>query len=141
MVLKRLPKDISVRMSVIYHWQNAPALRCYQLATEYMPINEENIEANLARTKLTLSLMLEQGKISQSEYEEALKEKINFNYNPEAGKVMKTSNQSYFVDEVIKSLKNYLMQTGHYTEQAALDIIYNNGLHIYSTMDPKIQTA
>jgi penicillin-binding protein 1A len=127
--------------------RNLSLAECASLAgitnwpTEYMPINEENIEANLARTKLTLSLMLEQGKISQSEYEEALKEKINFNYNPEAGKVMKTSNQSYFVDEVIKSLKNYLMQTGHYTEQAALDIIYNNGLHIYSTMDPKIQTA
>lgn len=109
--------------------------------SEYMPINEENIEANLARTKLILSLMLEQGKITQSEYDEAVKEKINFQYNPEAGKVMKTSNQSYFVDEVIRNLKNYLMKTSGYTEQAALDIIYNNGLHIYSTMDPKIQSA
>lgn len=109
--------------------------------TKYMPISEENIEANLARTKLTLGLMLEQGKINQSEYDEALSEKITFNYNPEAGKVTQTSNQSYFVDEVIKSLKNYLMTTGHYTEQAALDIIYNNGLHIYTTMDPKVQNA
>lgn len=109
--------------------------------TKYMPIDEDNIEANLARTKTTLGLMLEQGKISQSEYDEALNEKIAFQYNPEAGKVMKTSNQSYFVDEVVKSLKYYLMQTGGYTEQAALDIIYNNGLHIYSSMDPKIQNA
>ncbi|NLE25665.1 MAG: penicillin-binding protein 1A [Clostridiaceae bacterium] len=109
--------------------------------TKYMPINEDNIEANLARTKTTLGLMLEQGKITQSEYDEALSEKIAFHYNPEAGKVMKTSNQSYFVDEVIKSLKQYLMQTSGYTEQAALDIIYNNGLHIYSSMDPKIQKA
>ena len=109
--------------------------------TKYMPINEANIEANLARTKTILGLMLDQGKITQSEYEEALNEKIVFKYNPEAGKVMKTSNQSYFVDEVIKNLKNYLMQTSGYTEQAALDIIYNNGLHIYSTMDPKVQRA
>lgn len=109
--------------------------------TKYMPIDEDNIEANLARTKTTLGLMLDQGKITQSEYDEALNEKIAFQYNPEAGKVMKTSNQSYFVDEVIKNLKIYLMQTSGYTEQAALDIIYNNGLHIYSSMDPKIQNA
>jgi len=109
--------------------------------TKYMPINETNIEANLASTKTILGLMLEQGKITQSEYDEAMNEKIEFKYNPDAGKVMKTSNQSYFVDEVIKSLKNYLMQTNGYTEQAALDIIYNNGLHIYSTMDPKVQKA
>ncbi|NLZ82565.1 MAG: penicillin-binding protein 1A, partial [Clostridiales bacterium] len=106
---------------------------------KYMPISDENIEANLARTKLTLGLMLEQGKISQSEYDEALSEKIAFKYNPEAGKVTQTSNQSYFVDEVIKKFKYYLMETGNYTEQTALDIIYNNGLHIYTTMDPKVQ--
>lgn len=109
--------------------------------TKYMPINEENIEANLTRTKLTLGLMLEQGKITQSEYDEALSEKITFNHNPEAGKVTQTSNQSYFVDEVVKNLKLYLMNTGHYTEQAALDIIYNNGLHIYTTQDSKVQRA
>ena len=109
--------------------------------TKYMPINEENIEANLARTKLTLGLMLEQGKITQSEYDEAIAEKINFKYNPEAGKVTETSNQSYFVDEVVKNLKYYLMETGNYTEKTALDIIYNNGLHIYTTMDPKVQNV
>jgi len=109
--------------------------------TKYMPINEENIEANLARTKMILGLMLEQGMITQSEYEEAINEKIEFKYNPEAGKVMQTSNQSYFVDEVIKSVKEALMKTYGYTEQAALDIVYNSGLHIYSTMDPKVQKA
>ena len=71
--------------------------------TKYMPINEKNIEANLARTKMILGLMLEQGKITQSEYDEAINETINFKYNPEAGKVMQTSNQSYFVDEVVKA--------------------------------------
>lgn len=127
--------------------RNLSLAECASLAgitnwpTKYMPIKAENIEANLARTKTTLGLMLDQGKITQSEYDEALAEKIIFNYNPEAGKVMKTSKQSYFVDEVVKSLKTYFMQTSGYTEQAALDIIYNNGLHIYSSMDPKIQNA
>ncbi len=109
--------------------------------TKYMPISENNIEANLARTKMILGLMLEQGKITQSEYDEAINEEINFKYNPEAGKVMQTSNQSYFVDEVVKSVKESLMKVYGYTEQAALDIVYNSGLHIYTTMDPKVQKA
>ena len=108
---------------------------------KYMPIDDEKIEANLNRTKMILGLMLEQGMISQSEYEEAVNEEINFKYNPEAGKVMQTSNQSYFVDEAIKSVKEQLMKTYGYTEVAALDIIYNSGLHIYTTMDPKVQDA
>lgn len=127
--------------------RNLSLAECASLAgitnwpTKYMPINEENIEANLTRTKMILGLMLEQGKISQSEYDEAVSEKIAFDYNPEAGKVMETSKQSYFVDETIKSVKEYLMKSYGYTEQAALDIIYSSGLHIYSTMDPKVQNA
>ncbi len=129
--------------------RNLSLAECASLAgitnwpTKYMPIDEENIEANIARTKVILGLMLEQGKINQSEYDEAVKEaeNINFKYNPEAGKVMQTSNQSYFVDEAIKSVKEYLIKVYGYTDQAALDIIYNSGLHIYTTMDPKVQTA
>lgn len=109
--------------------------------TKYMPINEQNIERNLTRTKMILGLMLEQGMITQSEYDEAIQEKIEFKYNPEAGKVMQTSNQSFFVDEAIKSVKNHMMKTYGYTEQAAIDFIYNSGLHIYTTMDPKIQSV
>ncbi|MCX7773738.1 MAG: penicillin-binding transpeptidase domain-containing protein, partial [Clostridia bacterium] len=81
------------------------------------------------------------GKITQSEYDEAIAENIQFKYNPEAGKVMQTSKQSYFVDEAIKSVKEQLMNTYGYTEKAALDIIYNSGLKIYTTMQPKVQNA
>ncbi len=108
---------------------------------KYMPINEEKIEANLARAKTILGLMLEQGMINQSEYDEAVSEKIVFKYNPEAGKVMETSAQSYFVDEAIKSVKNKLMQAYGYTEKSALDLIYTSGIHIYTTMQPKVQKA
>lgn len=111
------------------------------LPSKYMPIDEERQEANLSRMKMILGLMLEQGMITQSEYDEAVNEEIHFNYNPQAGKVMQTSNQSYFVDEAIKNVKEELMKTYGYTEMAALDIIYNSGLHIYTTMDPKVQDA
>ncbi|HOK42578.1 MAG TPA: PBP1A family penicillin-binding protein [Thermoclostridium caenicola] len=109
--------------------------------SKYMPINEDNIKANLERTRMILGLMLEQGKITQAEYEEAMAEEIKFKYNPEAGKVMQTSNQSYFVDEAIKAVKSELMKKYQYNEQAALDIIYNGGIHIYTTLQPKVQAA
>ena len=73
--------------------------------TKYMPINNETIEANITRTKMILGLMLEQGAITQSEYDEAISEDIAFQYNPEAGKIMQTSKQSNLVDEAIKSVK------------------------------------
>ena len=107
--------------------------------TKYMPTNETNIEANLEREKTILGLMLEQNMITQSEYDEAMAEKVQFHFNPEAGKVTKTSNQSYFVDEVIKSVKTELMKRYQYNDQAAVDIIYNGGLHIQTTMQPKVQ--
>lgn len=109
--------------------------------TKYMPIDEENITANLARTEVILDLMLEQGMVNKNEYEEAMAEDIQFKYNPQAGKVMQTSNQSYFVDEAIKSVKFDLMQKYQYSEQTALDIIYNSGLQIYTTVQPKVQSA
>src|SRR5690606_22403162 len=89
--------------------------------SKYMPTTESNIKANLERARMILGLMLEQGKITQAEYDEAMAEDIQFKYNPEAGKVTQTSNQSYFVDEVIKAVKNELMKRYQYNEQAALD--------------------
>lgn len=111
--------------------------------SKYMPISETNIKANLERTRMILGLMLEQGKISEAEYQEAMAETetMQFSYNPEAGKVTKTSNQSYFVDEVILAVKTELMKKYNYNEQAALDIIYNGGIHIYTTLEPKVQSA
>ncbi len=108
---------------------------------KYMPINAENIEANMERAHICLNLMLEQGLISQSEHDAAIAEKVQFKYNPQAGKVTTTSLQSYFVDEVIRRVKNDLMQARGYSELTALTIIYGNGLKIHTTMDPKIQSV
>jgi penicillin-binding protein 1A len=107
----------------------------------YMPINEENIEANIERAHLCLRLMLEQELITQAEYDRAKAEKIRFNYNPEAGKVTTTSQQSYFVDEVIRTVKRDLMTQYGYSEQTALSVIYNNGIQVQTTLDPKVQAA
>lgn len=106
-----------------------------------MPITEENIKANIERAHLCLRLMLNQELITQSQYDRAKAEKIQFNYNPEAGKVTTTSSQSYFVDEVIRSVKRDLMTQYGFAEQTALTVIYSNGIQVQTTLEPKVQKA
>ena len=85
--------------------------------------------------------MLEQELISQEEYELAMQEEIQFTFNPGAGKVTKTSIQSYFVEEVIKQVKKDLSEQKGISPQTAEDMIYNSGLKIYTTLEPKVQSA
>ncbi|NLK68800.1 MAG: penicillin-binding protein 1A [Clostridiaceae bacterium] len=109
--------------------------------TRYVPSSEENIENNIERTHTILGLMLEQGMISEMEFEQAMQQKINFVYNPSAGKETKTSTQSYFVDEVVKSVIKDLSEQKGISTQTAEDMVYNSGLSIYTTLEPKVQNA
>ncbi|NLM09788.1 MAG: penicillin-binding protein 1A [Clostridiaceae bacterium] len=112
-----------------------------QWPSRYIPSSEENIKNNLERAHMILGLMLEQGMIAQAEYEQAVQEEINFVYNPSAGKATKTSTQSYFVDEVVKAVIRDLSEQKGISTQTAEDMIYNSGLKIYTTLEPKVQKA
>lgn len=107
-----------------------------QFPTKYDPlVNPEN---NKKRQSVILKKMRELGFITQKEYEQAKNEELNF--------VKKDASaseryQSYFVDAAIDQVIEDLMREYNYTKDYASKILYNGGLKIYLSMDPKIQEA
>ena len=95
-----------------------------------------NPENNEKKRKTVLEKMLELGYITQDEFDEAVNEKLEFN----PGKEEERGIQSYFLDNLFEVLLDDLMKNG-YSEQFAIDMIYNGGLKIYSTVDPEVQKA
>ncbi len=96
-------------------------------------INEEN---NKTRAKTILYTMLEEGYISQEEYDQAKLDvdAITFIKSSSDG-----SRQSYFVDHVINQVIDDLIKEKGYTEEYATEVVYTKGLKIYTTMDNDIQ--
>lgn len=105
----------------------------------YNPFTKQGKEKNIERQKIILEEMSAQGYITQSEYDNAVKEDLKFaESNKRSAEVV--SNQPYFIDQVVKDVKRDLMAKG-YSEELAIKTIYNNGLKIYTTMDSRIQKA
>lgn len=102
--------------------------------TKYDPmVNPEN---NKDRQEVILRKMKELGFITQKEYDKAVKEKLVFKEKvPEDQKKY----QSYFTDAVIEQVIGDLMTEHGYTKDYASRLLYNGGLKIYISMDPKIQ--
>lgn len=97
-------------------------------------------ENNRERRGLVLSLMLEQGYISEAQYAEAIADSddvyariTTVNTETETASV-----QSYFTDALIRQLTKDLKDIG-YTDREAYNILYSSGAKVYSTMDSKIQ--
>ncbi|MDO4260558.1 MAG: transglycosylase domain-containing protein [Eubacteriales bacterium] len=106
--------------------------------TEYNPIR--NPEANRGRRALVLENMLEQGYISQAEYEDALADDVYARIQENNEVTESTSTvYSYFVDELIDQVQNDLVEKAGYTETQASNALYSSGLKIYSTQDPDVQ--
>lgn len=105
-----------------------------QYPTKYDPlINPEN---NKEKQELVLFKMKELGYLSDSEYEEAIAQPLEF----KAKEQVKTSSvQSYFADEVINEVINDLQTECGYTGAVATKMLYTGGLRIYCTVDPEIQ--
>ena len=106
--------------------------------SKYSPIS--NPEENKKRQTTVLDKMLELGYITQSEHDSALAEDIYANL---VGSTKDDEDSvalhSYFIDNLIVTLANDLMQEKNMTKQEAYNLIYSGGLQIYSTVDQSIQ--
>lgn len=94
-------------------------------------------DAYMDRKNLVLSFMLAQEKITQAEYDEAKAADLRAFINPSQDTTDEIS--AYFADYAIKQVIADLMEELNLKEEEARQMIYNNGLKIYSTMNSKMQ--
>ena len=95
-------------------------------------------ENNKIRRETVLSEMLNQGKITEDEYNQAMKEsdKMKFvGFQKNTSKNISKKVQNWYVDELYFDLVEDLAQYYNISEKAASDKIYTEGLKIYSAMD------
>ena len=108
-----------------------------------------NPEDNKARQKYGLDVLLEEGEISQEEYNEALNYKLVFTNSEEYKAAHEDEEeepaqtevtiQSYYVDYVVDQVIDDLMEQYGLTEQQATQRVYYGGLKIYTAMVPEVQ--
>ena len=85
--------------------------------------------------------MLDQGYITQEEYDAACAESITVVDNSASTRTATvTSNNSYFTDALFEDLTQAIMEEYGLDESAARSEILNGGLQVYSTVDPDMQT-
>ncbi len=100
---------------------------------------EDNPENNKTRRETVLSFMLEQGYITQEEYDAVLKEELNLVASRD--NLNETEVNNYFVDALIVDVTNDLMEKYGWDKAHAAENFYSGGYKIYATLNPEIQTV
>lgn len=112
-----------------------------QSPSYYNPITHPDYNAE--RRKQVLNNMLDQGYISQEEYDEAMADDVYSRIqNVNTNLTQNTTPQSYFVDALTEQILNDLQSPEiglGYSETQAYNTLYKGGLSIYSTQDLEIQ--
>lgn len=98
-----------------------------------------NPENNKDRREAVLYQMKDQGYITETEYDEAMKEEIVTVGNEAVRKT--EDDNSYFVDALIDQVISDLCEKYGYDESYASKLFYSGGFRIYATMDTNIQNA
>lgn len=97
-----------------------------------------NQEGNRNRQLTILAAMLDQGKISQQEHDEAVAQELVF-ARGEDDQVWEA--YSYYVDAVIDQVIRDLVDELDYGQNYAANTVYAGGLQIYSCYEPSVQAA
>ncbi|SDI25457.1 penicillin-binding protein 1A [Pseudobutyrivibrio sp. 49] len=107
-----------------------------QNPSRYNPITHP--EENAKRRKKVLGDMLNQGYITNSEYEAALADDV-YDRIQVLNTELSSSSTSYFVDALTDEIVTDLEEKLGYSESEAYSLLYSGGLSIYSTQDSNIQ--
>lgn len=99
---------------------------------------EEYKEKLIVRQKVVLDKMLSLKKITQEEYDAALKYELQFK---KAEIINNAVVQSYAVDAVLEAVAKDIASQKNITYESAMDMVYSNGYKIYSTIDSKVQES
>lgn len=106
-----------------------------QQPTKYGPYRSQN--ENKTRRDMILKMMFEQGYIDEDELNTALNEEIVF--AKEEFKSEVNSYQSYYVDQVLIDVVNDLVEQKGYSKTYAREVVYYQGVKIYTPMDIAMQ--
>ena len=101
----------------------------------YGPLNRRKKRVTIDRRNLVLDLMLGQGMITQGEHDKAVDSPLKL--HPAKAKEDRYP-AAYFVDYVKRWFLSNPKFGANYEER--YDLLFNGGLRIYSTLDPKLQT-
>lgn len=108
-----------------------------QYPSKYDPL--VNYEEHKKKQELVLRKMMELGYIDEAQYEAAKNEELKLKKGTTTKDPSKA--QSYFVDMVVDDVIHDLMAKEKMSESQATKTVYQGGLKIYTTVNPKIQTA
>lgn len=109
-----------------------------QNPTAYNPIVYP--EKNASRRKDVLDHMLDQGYISQAEYDEAMADDVYSRIQSNEENTDSTSSiYTYYQDALIDQVIEALMNEKGYTYKQAVKAVYSGGLRIFSAQDDAIQ--
>ncbi|ELT43108.1 membrane carboxypeptidase [Arthrobacter nitrophenolicus] len=118
----------------------SPRPHCWPLVNSpsaFDPIN--NPESSKQRRDLVLGLMLDQGKITQADYDAAVATPVETKVTPARQGCAYASTAPYFCDYVLHLLENNPAYGADLKERQRL--IYGGGLTITTTLDPTAQAA
>lgn len=108
-----------------------------QNPSKWNPISHP--ENNAERRERVLNKMLEQGYITQAEYDEAMADDVYSRIQEVNISTASESVSSYFVDALTEDVYQDLIDEAGYSATQASALLYSGGLRIESTLDPKIQ--
>ncbi len=105
--------------------------------SRYNPISHP--EDNAGRREEVLDSMLENGHITQDEYNEAMDDDVYERIQTTNESTGTAEVYSYYVDATIEEVIKDLQEVKGYTSQQAYNLVYNGGLTIETAQDPEIQ--